>query len=183
LVHARRLRMSAPTYAEFAVQSNFSFLRGASAPEELAVTARQLGLSALGLADRNTVAGTVRAWQQAKEAGLAYHPGARLSFSDGTPDMLAYPQDRRGWGHLCRMLTEANLRGEKGKPDLRRGDLLDWGEDLSLAVLPDFARPAEEMLSFVRDLAGRFPGSVWVAVAPAYGGDDGFRIASAAALA
>ena len=175
--------MNAPAYAEFAVHSNFSFLRGASAPEELAVTARQLGLSALGLADRNTVAGTVRAWLQAKETGLAYHPGARLSFSDGTPDMLAYPQDRQGWGHLCRMLTEANLRGEKGAPDLRRADLLDWGERLALAVLPDFATPPDEALSLLRSLAARFPGSVRVAVGPGYGGDDGFRIASAAALA
>ena len=57
-------------YAEFAVQSNFSFLRGASKPEELAVTASLLGLSAIGLADRNTVAGVVRAWQQAKVAKL-----------------------------------------------------------------------------------------------------------------
>src|SRR5262245_1030704 len=91
-------------YAEFAVQSNFSFLRGASKPEELAVTAKMLGLSTLGLADRNTVAGVVRAWQQAKEARIAYHPGCRLVFSDGTPDILAYPRDRQGWGHLCRML-------------------------------------------------------------------------------
>src|SRR6476660_604321 len=120
LVHARALRMNAmtlPAYAEFAVQSNFSFLRGASKPEELAVTAKMLGLSALGLADRNTVAGVVRAWQQSKEARIAYHPGCRLVFSDGTPDILAYPQDRQGWGHLCRMLTEANERGEKGDPD------------------------------------------------------------------
>ena len=112
-------------YAEFAIQSNFSFLRGASRPEELAVTASRLGLSAIGLADRNTVAGVVRAWQQSKVAKLPYHPGCRLVFSDGTPDILAYPQDRQGWGHLCRMLTEANERGEKGDPDLRLDDFLN----------------------------------------------------------
>src|SRR5262245_33170341 len=92
--------ISLPAYAEFAVQSNFSFLRGASKPEELAVTAKMLGLSALGLADRNTVAGVVRAWQQAKEAKIDYHAGCRLVFSDGTPDILAYPQDRPGRGQL-----------------------------------------------------------------------------------
>ena len=102
-------------YAEFAVQSNFSFLRGASKPEELVVTARLLGLSAIGLADRNTVAGVVRAWQQAEGGrSFAYHPGCRLVFSDGTPDMLAYPQDRKGWGHLCRMLTAGQCaRGKR----------------------------------------------------------------------
>ena len=63
--------------------------------------------------------GVVRAWQQAKVGKIAYHPGCRLVFSDGTPDMLAYPQDRKGWGHLCRMLTQANMRdeSEKGAPD------------------------------------------------------------------
>ena len=78
MVHAWDFRMSttvAMPYAEFAIQSNFSFLRGASKPEELAVAARLLGFSAMGLADRNTVAGVVRAWQQTKVENLLYHPG------------------------------------------------------------------------------------------------------------
>ncbi len=132
-------------YAEFGIQSNFSFLRGASKPEELVVTARLLGFTSIGLADRNSVAGVVRAWQQAKVEGLSYHPGCRLVFCDGTPDVLAYPQNRKGWGHLCRMLTQANLRdeSEKGAPRLYRDDLFEWGDLLSLAVLPDvtLARP------------------------------------------
>ena len=128
-----------PAYAEFAVQSNFSFLRGASRPEELVVTAERLGFSAIGLADRNTVAGVVRAWQQAKTGSIRYHPGCRLVFADGTPDVLAYPRDREGWGHLCRLLTQANLRdeSEKGASLLYRGDLLEWGANLSLAILPE----------------------------------------------
>ncbi len=170
------------TYAEFAIQSNFSFLRGASRPEELAATARRLGLAAIGLADRNTVAGTVRAWQQAKQAGLAYHPGCRLVFSDGTPDILAYPRDRTGWGHLCRMLTEANMAGDKGAPDLRLENFLAWGDRLSLAVLPDLSR-SPAMLVLLRDMKARFGRAVRVAVAPAYGGDDRFRLEQAAALA
>ena len=76
-------------YAEFGIQSNFSFLRGASKPEELVVAAKLFGFSAIGLADRNTVAGVVRAWQQAKVETLSYHPGCRLVFGDGTPDILA----------------------------------------------------------------------------------------------
>ena len=88
-----------------------------------------------------------RRWRQS----FAYHPGCRLVFCDGTPDILAYPQDRKGWGHLCRMLTQANLRdeSEKGDPLLHRDDLLEWGDLLSLAVLPDLdGRP---------DDSARFP--------------------------
>ncbi len=64
-------------YAEFAVRSNFSFLDGASRPEELVVAAELHGYGAIGLADRNTVAGVVRAWQQAKAGQIPFHPGAR----------------------------------------------------------------------------------------------------------
>ena len=103
-------------YVEFAVTSNFSFLRGASHPEELMAEATQLGLAGLGLADRNSVAGVVRAHVAKREIGmtLRYHPGARLVFADGTPDILAYPRDRPGWGRLCRLLTLGNRRAEKG---------------------------------------------------------------------
>ena len=172
-----------PAYAEFAIQSNFSFLRGASRPEELAVSAQRLGLAAMGLADRNTVAGTVRAWKMAEEAGIPYHPGCRLVFSDATPDILAYPRDRAGWGRLCRLLTEANMAGDKGAPDLRLVDFLQWGDGLSLAVLVDMATPEKETLEIMCRLRNRFGGGVRLAVAPAYAGDDRFRIAQAAALA
>ncbi|MDZ5699282.1 error-prone DNA polymerase [Chelativorans sp. M5D2P16] len=183
---------AAPSYAEFAVQSNFSFLRGGSRPEELVVAAKLYGHSALGLADRNTVAGVVRAWTQSKHikltegaepALLPFHPGCRLVFSDGTPDILAYPQDRRGWAHLCRMLTVANQRGEKGDPDLRAGDFLQWGERMSLAILPDLRADPEKTLSLLRSLKDRFGRHLRLAAAPAYKGDDRFRLEQAASLA
>src|ERR1700687_5759415 len=93
-------------YLEFACASNFSFLRGASHPEELMAQAAQLGLAGIGLADRNSVAGVVRAHLAKREQNLAlkYHPGARLAFADGTPDILTYPRDRTGWGRRCRLL-------------------------------------------------------------------------------
>ena len=174
-----------PAYVEFAVQSNFSFLRGASKPEELVVAAKLLGFSTIGLADRNTVAGAVRAWQQAKVEGLSYHPGCRLVFCDGTPDILAYPQDRKGWGHLCRMLTQANMReeSEKGAPLLYRSDLLEWGDLLSLAILPDMAAADDQTLTLLRGLRHRFGKNIRLAVAPAYSGNDRFRLDQAAALA
>lgn len=172
-------------YAEFGIQSNFSFLRGASKPEELVVAAKLMGFSAIGLADRNTVAGVVRAWQQAKVEKLAYHPGCRLVFGDGTPDILAYPQNRKGWGHLCRMLTQANLRdeNEKGATLLQRSDLFEWGDLLSLAVLPDLSTNADDPLALIRQLKDRFGANLRLGVAPDYRGNDRFRIEQAAAMA
>jgi error-prone DNA polymerase len=189
-----------PGYIEFGAQSNFSFLRGASRPEELVVAACLLGHAGMGLADRNTVAGVVRAWSASKYVHsenkeepkksfgpvcLPYHPGCRLVFSDGTPDILAYPQDRTGWGHLCRMLTQANLRDEteKGATLLTRGDLLEWGDRLSLAILADLAADEEPTLALLRGLKHRFGGDIRLAAAPAYRGDDRFRLEKAAALA
>ncbi len=91
-------------------------------------------------------------------SSLPYHPGARLVFCDGTPDVLAYPQDRKGWGNLCRLLTQANLRDEspKGDPHLYRADLLEWGDCMSLAVLPDLEADADETLILLRGLVDRF---------------------------
>src|SRR5437588_3195114 len=119
-------------YVEFAVASNFSFLHGASHAEELMGQAEHLGLFGLGLVDRNSVAGVVRAHVAKRESGLklAYHPGARLVFADGTPDILAYPRTRAGWGRLCRLLTLGNRRAEKGDCILRRDDLLAYADGL-----------------------------------------------------
>ncbi|HEY4193418.1 MAG TPA: error-prone DNA polymerase [Mesorhizobium sp.] len=183
----------ASRYIEFGVQSNFSFLRGASRPEELVVAASLLGYAGIGLADRNSVAGVVRAWSQSKHikpaadaapAAFAYRPGCRLVFCDGMPDVLAYPRDREGWGHLCRMLTQANLRdeNEKGATLLRGADLLEWGERMSLAVLADLSR-AKDQMTLLRQIKDRFGEAVRLAVAPAYRGDDRFRIEQAAAMA
>ncbi len=124
-------------YLEFASASNFSFLRGASHPEELMVQAQAIGLAGLGLCDRNSVAGVVRAHLAKREQNLSlkYHPGARLVFADGTPDILAYPRDRAGWGRLTRLLTVGNLRGEKGECILHLDDLIAHVFGLELIVM------------------------------------------------
>jgi hypothetical protein len=106
---------SPPPYAEFAVSTNFSFLRAASHPEELVEQAKALGLCAIGIADRNSVAGVVRAHVVAKEKGLRLAVGTRLVFADGTPDILAYPSDRAAWGRLTRLLSAGKLKAEKGR--------------------------------------------------------------------
>lgn len=170
-------------YAEFAVQSNFSFLRAASRPEELVIAAKLYGYRALGLADRNTVSGVVRAWSKAKVEGLNFHPGCRLVFADGGPEVLAYPGDRAAWGRLCRMLTIANERGEKGTPDLRQEDFFEWADGMSLAVIPDLETPADDILAFLTRTKNRFKNAVWLGHAPHYQGDDRWRLEQAAALA
>ncbi|HET9572485.1 MAG TPA: error-prone DNA polymerase, partial [Methyloceanibacter sp.] len=91
----------------------------------------------LGLCDRNSVAGVVRAHliKREKKLALRYHPGARLVFADDTPDILAYPRDRPAWGRLCRLLTRGNLRAEKGECILYLDDLLEHIDGLELVVM------------------------------------------------
>jgi error-prone DNA polymerase len=134
-----------PRYLEFAVASNFSFLRGASHAEELMLQAAHIGLDGLGLCDRNSVAGVVRAHliKREQELALAYHPGARLVFADGTPDILAYPRDRPAWGRLCRLLTRGNLRAQKGDCILVLDDLLEHIDGLELVVMERSTREVE----------------------------------------
>src|SRR5436305_1832557 len=129
-------------YVEFAVTSNFSFLHGASHPEELIAAAARLEFLGMGLCDRNSVAGVVRAHLAKREGELKlrYHPGARIVLCDGTPDILAYPKDRAGWGKLCRLLTRGNLRAEKGDCILYLDDLLEHAADLELIVMEHTSR-------------------------------------------
>src|SRR5664279_5122319 len=165
-------------YLEFATASNFSFLRGASHPEELMVQAAHLGLDGLGLCDRNTVSGVVRAHLARREQNLPlrYHPGARLIFADGTPDILAYPRDRAGWGRLTRLLTLGNLRGIKGECILHLDDLKAhvWG--LELVAMGGKAA----LLAQLRDAA---PGRVRLAAAMLYRGRDRAGLARLKTLA
>ncbi|MGB3142239.1 MAG: PHP domain-containing protein, partial [Aestuariivirga sp.] len=125
-------------YAEIAVTTNYSFLRGASHPWEFVETAAKRGLAAIGIADRNTLAGVVRAYT-ALQAIEKNRPrllvGARLAFVDGTPDILAYPTDRTAYGRLCRLLSGGKLRAPKGECHLALHDLLKWQEGLLLVLM------------------------------------------------
>jgi error-prone DNA polymerase len=134
-------------FAEFAVTTNFSFLRGASHPEEYVARAHELGLAGLGLADRNSLAGVVRAHLFARENEIQVPRiaiGARLVFCDGTPDILAYPQDRAAYARLTRLLTRGNLKAQKGLCRLERDDLLAAAEGFHLAVMPATTWEAED---------------------------------------
>jgi error-prone DNA polymerase len=191
------------SYLEFAVASNFSFLRGASHPEELMLQAAHVGLAGIGLCDRNSVAGVVRAHliKREQQLALAYHPGARLVLADGTPDMLAYPRDRPAWGRLCRLLTRGNLRAAKGECILHLDDLLAHIDGLELVVMEASTSPpasrgstaapaatlgagAEKktgaLLCLLRDAA---PGRVRLAATMLHRGNDRARLAQRAATA
>jgi error-prone DNA polymerase len=165
-------------YVEFATTSNFSFLRGASHPEELMMQAAHMALSGLGLADRNSVAGVVRAHLARREQNLSlkYHPGARLVFSDGTPDILAYPRDRAGWGRLTRLLTLGNLRAEKGACILRLDDLLAHADGLELVAMGGTTH-------FLAQLRTAAPRRVRLAASMLYRGNDRARLARAKEIA
>lgn len=125
------------TYAELQVTTNFSFLRGASHPAELATRAHALGLAAIGLADRNTLAGVVRAHAAAREAGLKLLVGARLDFADGHPSILCYPVDRAAYGRLAQVLTDGKRRAPKGECHLFAADIAALGPDQVLIAVPD----------------------------------------------
>ncbi len=160
------------TFAEIGARSNFSFLQGASHPEEMVAAAKALGLTALGIADRNTVAGVVRAHQAAKQANLKFHPGARLIFSDATPDMLAYPLNRKGWAHLCRLLSQGNLRAEKGHCELYEADLMQWADDMLFVILPPADQESDALAALLSRLEKRCSDRVYLGLSPRYDGND-----------
>jgi error-prone DNA polymerase len=130
------------SYAELAAATNFSFLRGASHPSDMVAQAIALGHTGIGIADRNSVAGVVRAHVALRQAQEAHGAipfklvvGARLVFADATPDIIAYPTDRAAWGRLCRLLTLGNLRAKKGECTLFLEDLLAWSAGLLCIVI------------------------------------------------
>jgi hypothetical protein len=157
LVHARAARMTKP-YAEIGVTSNFSFLRGASHPQEYVQRAAEYDLHAVGIADRNTLAGVVRAHAELKNPELKTQPklliGARLVFTDGTPDILAYPRDRLAYGRLCRLLSKGKLRAEKGECHLCFDDLAEFSEGLLLVLMPPYRFEADALANTLEALRG-----------------------------
>ncbi|UDF03033.1 error-prone DNA polymerase [Asticcacaulis sp. AND118] len=123
-------------YAELQVTTHFSFLRGASAPDELFARAAELGISTLGVVDRNSLAGMVRAWVAAKDSGVRLLPGCRLDLRDGM-SILVYPTNKTAWTHLCRLLSLGKGRAGKGKCDLGWDDVEAWHEGLLAILIPD----------------------------------------------
>src|SRR5437868_9667680 len=123
-------------YVELGVTSPFSFLRGASDAIELVLTALPLGMEAMGIADRNTLAGVVRMHGAAKEAGLKPLIGCRLDLTNA-PSLLAYPIDREGYGRLSRLLSLGKMRADKGECELSLSDVAAHSDAIAFIAWPE----------------------------------------------
>jgi error-prone DNA polymerase len=181
----RQRPSSQPDYAELQATSNFSFLRGASHPYELIERAAALGLEAIAITDRNSVAGLVRAHQAAKEAGIRLIIGVRLDLRDGT-SLLAYPEDRAAYGRLTSLLTLGKRRAPKGECHLDYPDVVAHGEGLVVVLLPPDQIDRLSLAAY-RERAARvaadFEGRAYLAAHHLYRGDDARRLAQLARLA
>ncbi len=168
-------------YAELQVTSNYSFLRGASHPEELVKEAHALGHCALAITDRNTLAGVVRAHRMAKELGLRLIVGSRLDFED-RKSLLCFPTDRAAYGRLCRLLTRGKRRAAKASCCLAYDDLVAFGAGQILVALPP-DKPDVDFARFLDRLKADFADAVYLAAQHLYRGDDAKRLHRLAALA
>ncbi|MCX7319073.1 MAG: PHP domain-containing protein, partial [Hyphomicrobiales bacterium] len=178
-IHVQDIDMGG--YAEIAVASNFSFLRGASHPQDYVHQASIEGLHAIGIADHNTMAGVVRAYAELDNKDLVYKPklliGTRLVFNDGTPDVLAYPRDRDAYGRLCQLLSKGKLRADKGDCHLMFGDLAEFSEGQLLVLMPAY-RLAVSLLQQTLDALLQLPAAgIWLGASMYHRGDDKRRLA------
>ncbi len=190
-----RARPKPAAFAELVSTSNFSFLHSGSHPEELVNAAIHLGHTGFGLTDRNSFAGVVRGYVVARDLKeshpeFRYLVGVRLCFADGTPDIIAYPSNRLAYGRLCKLLTVANQRGEKGKPILYFADLFgsggpgsaieqgpteNYAQGQLFILIPDendWGR-TEQVLEQLTTLAR---GRIWVAGSVRFDGHDRARL-------
>ncbi|TPI10297.1 DNA polymerase III subunit alpha [Mesorhizobium sp. B4-1-3] len=172
--------MNGVRYAELQVTSHFSFLRGASSAEELFSQAALLGIEALAVVDRNSLAGIVRAHEAARTTGVRLIVGCRLDLTDGMW-LLAYPTDRDAYSRLCRLLSLGKGRAGKGKCHLDWSDVVAYGEGLIAVLLPDLA---DETLALrLRHLRKAFDDRAYMALTLRRRPNDQLRIHDLAALA
>ena len=166
---------------ELQVVTDFSFLQGASHAEELAMRAAELGYEAIGIADRNTLAGIVRAFDGCNKAKIRLVVGCRLDLQDA-PSLLCYPQDRAAYGRLCMLLTLGKRRTDKGKCLLTYKDVLDHRLDQQLVALAP-EQIDEHFAEFLKSFRNDVGKGAHLAVNHLYRGDDVKRIHQFADLA
>ena len=162
-----------PTYVELQVTSHFSFLRGASSPDELFSAAALLGHKALGIADLGSVAGVVRAWEAQKATGVRLIAGTRVVLDDGR-QLLLYPTDRPAWSRLSRLLTVGKSRAGKGGCTLGWSDVAAWSDGLIAILLPDL--PGERTAHHLDELREVFGTRAYCSLALRRRPDDAMRL-------
>ena len=164
------------SYAELDALTAFSFLEGGALPEEMVAQAAALGHTAIGVADRNTLAGVVRAHVAAEKAGLRLLVGCRLVFREGG-ELIVYPRDRAAYGRLCRLLSQGKMGDvPKGECHISFAQAAEIGAGL-VALVPD------RHVDHLRDWARAWPDRLLLALAPRYDGQDRARLNRLAALA
>ena len=173
--------LSLPDYAELHCVSNFSFLRGASSPEELVHRAAELGYRALAITDECSLAGIVRAHVEAQAIGLKLLIGSEFVTGDGL-QLVLIAQNRNGYGNLCELITLARMRSEKGSYRIERADFEAYhsGAVAHLAGMPDClalwiprrGADLDALLADARWVQKTFPGRAWIAVELARALDD-----------
>lgn len=170
-------------YAELSALSNFSFLRGASHPDELVQQAAALGCHAIAITDVNSLAGIVRAHVAAKEVGISFIVGSRLRFQDANwLDLTVYPTTRAAYGNLCRLLTLGKRRAPKGECDLSLADLNEYAEGL-LAIVHVTKTPDDAAATLAR-LHERFQDDrLSLAISRSYHASDAQRLRAIPRLA
>ncbi|KER35477.1 error-prone DNA polymerase [Sphingobium indicum] len=167
-------------YVELQVTSHFSFLRGASSPEQLFSAAALLGHRALGLADWGSVAGVVRGWEAQKATQVRMIPGTRVDLTDGRA-LLLYPTDRPAWSRLTRLVSVGKARGGKGCCLLDWADVANHAQGMIAILVPDL--PDSATLANLLDLRNVFGRSAYMALSLRRRPDDLARIHALNAMA
>src|SRR3990172_2183579 len=165
-------------YAELHIATNFSFLRGASHPEELVDQAAKLGYRALAITDECSVAGVVRAHLQAQSRGLKLIVGSEFALADGPRVVLLAP-DRAAYGDLSELITGARRKAKKGSYHLTRAEVVRSAVCCLALWLPDDVANPEHLEWLCRV----FPTRLWIAVELLRGGGDQERLRKLRALA
>ncbi|WP_143307217.1 error-prone DNA polymerase [Chitinophaga vietnamensis] len=163
-------------YTELQVTTNFSFLRGASHPDELVEQAASFGYKEIAITDRNSVAGIVRGHVAAKERNMRIIPGCRLDLVDGA-SMLAYPTCQEAYGRLSALLTKGNLRTKKGQCHLYKTDVYEHAKGLLFIAIPpaslnsqfDYDDTFKQVIAEYKEALGS---QLYLAVTRGYQGDD-----------
>ncbi|MBB5723963.1 error-prone DNA polymerase [Loktanella ponticola] len=167
------------TYAELCITTNFTFLTGASHPEEIVARAAEIGLPAIAITDRNSLAGVVRAYSALKilheeaEDPAALPKlivGCRLVLMDSRVDWVALPCDRDAYARLSRLLTLGKRRAEKGECRLDQHDILEGCRGMILIALPQGS--LKDGAHHIKEMQRRYPGHVFLGAAPQYDGSD-----------
>ena len=164
------------SYTELQVTSNFTFLRGASHPEELVQQAVELGYKEIAITDRNTLAGIVRAHAAAKLNGIRIIVGCRLDLLDGL-SLLAFPTNTKAYSQLSNLLTLGNRRAEKGECHLYKADVYQYAEGIKFIVLPpielnDLFEFDASLANSLKEYREAFGPDLYLAASRRYQGDD-----------